>query len=220
MRRQNWTYVIVFSHCPHNSKTGHFTSRKEQEGLWSYCFSSSNMQTLLAENLKVKVTPLACLNSTFVSVLLSMTKNHHLGNLSVIVKRGFTPVTCTGSYSVSTKREFYSRRIVANITWKCPSVLRKQRSVCIIWRSDPYRNLTADCMHLLCTRRQGHLSSEPTCLFLASANNSTTNKRKQRSTKIPPWAHMQLVHDHCHCLIPVHLLLGMNCHLPASWNKR
>ena len=74
------------------------------------------MQTLLAENLKVKVTPLACLNYTFVSVLLSMTKSYHLGNLSVIVKRELTRVTCTRSYSVSTKREFYSPRIVANIT--------------------------------------------------------------------------------------------------------
>ena len=74
------------------------------------------MQTLLAENLKVKVTPLACLNYTFVSVLLLMTKNYHLGNLTVIVKREFTRVTCTRSYSVSTKREFYSPRIVANIT--------------------------------------------------------------------------------------------------------
>ena len=78
-----------------------------------------------------KGTPLACFNYTSVSVLLSMTKNHHLGNLPVIAKRELTRVTCTRSYSVSTKRELYSLRIVANITWKCPSVLRKQRSVCI-----------------------------------------------------------------------------------------
>ena len=67
------------------------------------------MQTLLAENWKVKVTPLACLNSTSVSVLLSMTKNHHLGNLSVIVKREFTRVTCTRSYSGSTKESSIPR---------------------------------------------------------------------------------------------------------------